>query len=322
MPNRVIPILELILASAIWGFAFVAQRKGNESLHPLLFNGLRFALGGILLLCLLWLRSFRGDQRPGREVLRSEKPELPKLQVLLLGSVLFIAASLQQIGLLWTSAGNAGFITGLYVVFVPLIGLWRSQKPGRSIIVAVLFAVAGLWLINRGSSIDATFGNMLVLISALFWALHVQLIDRLTKRFPSFILAIWQYLVCALLSLLCWGLGSLTGQIGKHSLQALGSGVRTAVLPLLYGGLASVGIAYTLQLHAQKSVAPAPASIILCLEAVFAMLGGWLLLSEGLSVYSLSGAGFLLAAMLISVFTVGTKTSTPKDRVPFQASAD
>jgi len=290
--RNLIPTLELILASAIWGLAFVAQRKGNESLHPMLFNGIRFALGALMLTLFQGLRGKKSNPFAGSQF----KPEL-----LLLGTVLFIAASLQQIGLLWTSAGSAGFITGLYVVFVPLIGYWRAQRPGKAIMAAVLLAVGGMWLINRGASLDAGFGNLLVLVSALFWALHVQLIDRLAKHFPSLTMAIWQYGVCALFSLLLWEAGNLTGLVERVSLTELGTGVRVALLPLLYGGLASVGIAYTLQLHAQKRVAPAPASIILCLEAVFAMLGGWLLLSEPLGLYSLSGAGMLLAAMLISV---------------------
>jgi len=303
MTHRLLPILELVLASAIWGIAFVAQRKGNESLNPLLFNGLRFALGTLaILLVSLWIT-------------RTSKPErfTFRPQFVLLGAVLFIAASLQQIGLLWTSAGSAGFITGLYVVFVPLIGLWRSQRPGKSIIAAVLFAVLGLWLINRGSSIDATFGNLLVLISALFWAFHVQLIDKLTCRYSSFELAIWQYLICALFSLLSWWLGNMLGWIAPRSLNSIGASIWQAALPLLYGGLASVGIAYTLQLHAQKSVPPAPASIILCLEAVFALLGGWMLLSERLTVYALSGAGLLLMAMLISVWASARAISADFD---------
>lgn len=299
MSRSVIPTLELILASAIWGFAFVAQRKGNESLHPLLFNGLRFALGAMA----LYVAARLTAPKDGHRV------KGIKMEPLLLGAVLFVAASLQQVGLLWTGAGSAGFITGLYVVFVPLIGLWRAQKPGRGILIAVLLAVAGLWFINRGAPLEASFGNMLVLISAVFWALHVQMIDKLTKQHASLDLAISQYLVCAVLSILSWGLDQIFALTGPASVSTVPNGVLTALLPLLYGGLASVGVAYTLQLHAQKRVPPAPASIILCLEAVFALLGGWLLLSEKLSGAALTGAALLLAAMLISIFSFQAEAS-------------
>jgi drug/metabolite transporter (DMT)-like permease len=233
MTPRLLPILELVLASAIW-LCICGPRKGNESLNPLFFKGLRFALGTLaILLVSLWITR---TSKPQRFTFRP--------QFVLLGAVLFIAASLQQIGLLWTSAGSAGFITGLYVVFVPLIGLWRSQRPGKSIIAAVLFAVLGLWLINRGSSIDATFGNLLVLISALFWAFHVQLIDKFTRRYSSIELAVWQYLLCALFSLLSWWLGNMLGWIAPRSLNSVGASIWQAALPLLYGGR-SVGIDYT-----------------------------------------------------------------------------
>lgn len=299
MSGRLLPILELVLASAIWGFAFVAQRKGNESLNPLLFNGLRFLMGAlVLLVAAKWLN---GNKHLADRRLRAE--------LAILGGVLFVAASLQQIGLLWTSAGSAGFITGLYVVFVPLIGIWRKQKTGRAVALSVLLAVAGLWLINRDAGLNAGFGNLLVLISAVFWAIHVQLIDKLTQRYSSLDLAIGQYTVCAILSILFWGLGQMFGVIEIKNYSTIAGGVVMAIIPLLYGGMASVGIAYTLQLHAQKRVAPAPASIILCLEAVFALLGGWLLLSERLSPASVCGAGLLMAAMLISVFASRVSTS-------------
>ncbi|NLK50722.1 MAG: DMT family transporter [Candidatus Cloacimonetes bacterium] len=289
------------MASAIWGFAFVAQRKGNESMHPLLFNSLRFAIGALALLPF---------------AIRKSKPSRPAkaswdMELILLGFILFIAASLQQIGMLWTGAGNAGFITGLYVVFVPLIGLFRGQKPAKFILLAILFAVTGLWLINQNSSLDASFGNLLVLISAIFWASHVQMIDRLTTRYPSLRLAIWQYGICATLSLLLWIITHILNILPHHTAHPnFSAALHAGMIPVLYGGLGSVAIAYTLQLHAQKKVAPAPASIILCLEAVFALFGGWLLLNEKLSLQSLGGAAALFAAMLISVYSTQKKLSS------------
>ncbi len=285
----------MLLTAAIWGFAFVAQRLGNDALNPLLFNGLRFGLGG---LAVLVLKAFRGRNT---SVDHSTKPHWSR--ILILGGVLFIAASLQQTGLLWTTAGSAGFITGLYVLFIPLFGLLAGHKLTPGMAVAAALAVAGLWLINSGAALDATFGNILVLISALFWALHVLLIGKYTKGTSSLDLAIGQYFVCALLS--------LAGGVLMLALKVAGFGIRisitkdvlAATAPILYGGIMSVGIAYTLQLHAQKRVKPQAAGIIMCSEAVFAMLGGILFLQERPPALAYLGAALVLAAMLV-----------PKDR--------
>jgi drug/metabolite transporter (DMT)-like permease len=285
----------LLLTAAIWGFAFVAQRLGNDALNPLLFNGLRFGLGG---LAVLILKVFILKRIPDAA---SGKP--PYGRILLLGTVLFIASSLQQTGLLWTTAGSAGFITGLYVVFIPLFGLLVGHILTRGMAVAVGLAVAGLWMINSGAALDATFGNVLVLISALFWALHVLLIGKYTQGTSSLHLAIGQYFVCALLS--------LAGGVLMLALKVAGFGIRisitkdvlAATAPILYGGIMSVGIAYTLQMHAQKRVKPQAAGIIMCSEAVFAMLGGILFLQERPPALAYLGAALVLAAMLV-----------PKDR--------
>jgi drug/metabolite transporter (DMT)-like permease len=274
--------LLLLLTAALWGFAFVAQRLGSESLDAFSFNALRFALGAIFVRFALY-KSFRK---------RSALIILP-------GTVLFVAASLQQIGIIFTSAGSAGFITGLYVVFVPLIGLLRGQRVTRKVITSILLAVIGLYLINSFKSLDVSLGNFLVLISAVFFAWHVQIVDKLSKIHPTGLLAFDQFAVCALLSTvsaLIWrGFIHPGGIISKAYLM----GIRAAFWPILYGGLISVGIAYTLQIKAQQKADPAPAAVIMCLEGVFALLGGWLLLSEELSARMLFGAGFLLGAMLL-----------------------
>lgn len=282
-----VPIFELILASAIWGFAFVAQRKGNETLHPLFFNALRFAIGSLFLLILILIKAPK------------TRPKL-KPDLLLLGCILFIAASLQQIGLLWTSAGSGGFITGLYVVFIPIIGIFKKQKLSKLVVASICLAVPGLWLINSGASVDATLGNLLVLISAIFWAMHVQYIDTIVTRYPSLLAAFSQYAICALISFIFWLGGMALRLIDPVSITNLSANLSKAIVPVLYSGIGSVGIAYTLQLHAQKKVAPAPAGIILCMEAVFALLGGWLLLNEQITWYSIGGAALLFTAMLVS----------------------
>ncbi len=292
----------LLLAAAIWGFAFVAQRKGMESLDPFTFNALRFALGALCVWLADQLAKSR-NRKPETELTAIAGAEtLPKpwKGPLALGFLLFLAASLQQIGMLWTGAGSAGFITGLYVVFVPLIGLGRRQRLNSRHSLAIVLSLAGLALINGRPDLQASLGNLLVLTGAVFWALHVQMIDSLTKSHPSLRLAWIQYGVCAVLSLA----GSLLYRSfqNKHwEYAGIWKAIQAAGLPLLYAGIMSVGVAFTLQLHAQKRVQPQAASVILCLEGVFAMFGGWLLLDERVSSVSFLGAAMLLAAMLVSV---------------------
>lgn len=276
------PNLLLLLTAALWGFAFVAQRKGMESLDAFSFNAIRFALGALFVRFAL-ARSFK----PKTEVLR-----LP-------GLILFIAATLQQIGIIYTDAGSAGFITGLYVLFVPIFGIALRKKISLKIIVPVIFAVAGLYLINSFANARVQLGNILVLISALFWAIHVLVVDKYGKLYPTAVLAFDQFGVCALLSFIM----AMFWRIFMHPFATLSgtylSNIGAAALPILYGGLISVGIAYTLQIKAQKKAEPAAAAVILCLEGVFAMLGGFLLLSESISVKKVIGALLLLIAMLI-----------------------
>jgi drug/metabolite transporter (DMT)-like permease len=187
--------LLLLLTAALWGFAFVAQRKGMESLDAFTFNALRFALGAIFVRLALH-KSFRN-----------------RASVLLLpGLVLFVAASLQQIGIIYTNAGSAGFVTGLYVVFVPLIGIFRGQKVNRRVSIAIVLAVAGLYLINSFQSLDVSLGNFLVLLSAVFFAWHVQIIDKFSKLHPAGVLA-FIFCVCALLSTLFACSGGLSGML-------------------------------------------------------------------------------------------------------------
>ncbi|HRY84756.1 MAG TPA: DMT family transporter [Candidatus Cloacimonadota bacterium] len=285
--------LYLVLTAAIWGFAFVAQRMGNAHLDPFLYNALRFALGALCIgIVALLSKQKQAVPRTGQRL---------RYSPLSLGLVLFIASSLQQTGMLWTTAGAAGFITGLYVVMVPLLGLFRGQKMQRLIWVSSVLAVAGLGLINDFSNLEASLGNALVLLGAIFWALHVQLVDKLRQSYDTLELAFTQYAVTAALSLvatLVWnGIKAPAYLISEALLLNIGK----AAGPILYGGIFSVGIAFSLQAYAQKRVAPARAAIILCSEAVFALFGGWLLLGEAVLLPMLIGSALVGLAMLIAV---------------------
>jgi drug/metabolite transporter (DMT)-like permease len=275
--------LLLLLTATIWGFAFVAQRLGMAHVGPLTFNGVRFALGALALLPLI-ARHRAGGWRPA----------VPTRTVILsgaaAGAALFAGASLQQVGLVYTTAGNAGFITGLYVVIVPLLGLLWRQPAGAGTWIGALMAAAGLYLLSITAEFTMAYGDLLELAGAVVWAGHVLLIGWLSPRMDPVELACGQFAVCSLLSL-----------AGAALLEPIRlEGIAAAALPILYGGLFSVGIAYTLQVVAQRHARPAHAAILLSLEAVFAALGGWLVLGETLTPRALCGCALMLAGMLLS----------------------
>jgi drug/metabolite transporter (DMT)-like permease len=278
----------LMLTATIWGFAFVAQRVGMEHVGPFTFNGVRFALGSLSLVPLMLLK------RKNPSAVALLVPPADRKTVVwggaLAGCALFMGASLQQVGLVYTTAGNAGFITGLYVVIVPILGLLWRQRPDLGTWIGAVLAAAGLYLLSVTAAFRIAFGDLLVLVGAFFWAVHVLIIGWLSPRIESILLACIQFAVCALLSLIT------AAALETTTLQ----GLMDAALPILYGGLLSVGVAYTLQVVAQRDARPAHAAIILSLESVFAALGGWLLLGELLSTRGLTGCGLMLAGMLLS----------------------
>lgn len=273
----------LLLAAAIWGFGFVAQRLGLNFMEPFAFNGIRFLLGSCSLLPLIWWFSRRSAEGA------SSERSLTKAG-LLAGSVLFIAATLQQVGLLYTTAAKAGFITGLYLILVPILGLLLKHSSGLTTWLGAGMALVGLYLLSINDDFSMSFGDMLQFIGALFWAVHILLIDHYSGRVSPLKLSAVQFAVCGLLSL---GVSLL---IETPNL----AGVLAGWQPILYAGLVSVGVAYTLQVVGQKSANPAHAAIILSLESVFAAVGGVWLLDETLSARAWVGCGLMLAGMLLS----------------------
>ena len=278
----------LLLTATIWGFAFVAQRVGMDYVGPFTFNGFRFALGSLTLVPLLLINNRQGA------ITKSPLP-LTKTRMIILGGglagfALFMGATLQQVGLVYTTAGKAGFITGLYVVIVPILGLFWKQQSGLGTWFGAILAAAGLYLLTITAQFTIALGDFLELAGAFFWAGHVLIIGWLSPRIDPIKLAFFQYTACSFLSLLT---AVITEVITLH-------GLFLATLPIAYGGLISVGIAYTLQVVAQRYAHPAHAAIILSLEAVFAAFGGWLILGETLSSRGLIGCSLMLAGMLLS----------------------
>ena len=278
----------LLLAAVIWGFAFVAQRIGMEYIGPFGFNGVRFALGGLALLPLLFRN---GSRRGGASSCHASAYTLPRLGGgLLAGLVLFCGASFQQVALIYTTAGNAGFVTGLYVVLVPILGVALGHRTHAGTWLGTGVAGLGLYLLSASEHLTFAAGDLLVLIGALFWACHVHIIGWLSPRQDPLKLALMQNGACAGLSLL------VSAAIEQNTV----SGYLAAAVPILYGGIMSVGVAYTLQVVAQMKVKPAHAAIILSLETVFAAIGGWALLGEVLTPRAMAGCGLMLCGMLVS----------------------
>jgi drug/metabolite transporter (DMT)-like permease len=288
----------LFLTAAIWGLAFVAQRVGMEHVGPLTFNGIRFALGALALTPLIMVLEkkrapgFAGADRKGMAV-----------GGLLLGLALFAGATLQQVGLAGpqlaefgleaSTAGKAGFITGLYVVLVPLFGLLLAQRPGWGTWVGAGLAVVGMYLLSVTADLTISFGDLLVLVGAFFWAGHVLLVGKLSPGLDgvdAIKLSTVQFAACAVLSLF--------GAVVTEEISL--AGIMGAAPAIAYGGLMSVGVAYTLQVVAQRDAQPAHAAIILSLESVFAAIGGWIMLGEVLTTRGLVGCGLMLAGMVLS----------------------
>ncbi|MDQ7006308.1 MAG: DMT family transporter [Acidobacteriota bacterium] len=283
--GNILSDLLLLLAALIWGTAFVAQRAGMEVMGPLLFNGVRFGLGALVVLPLVLRRRSRSIPPGGRRGLLAAGVAL--------GSVLFAGATLQQIGLVETTAGKAGFITGLYVVIVPLLGMVFGRRPRAGAAVGAALAAWGLYLLSVTGSWQIEPGDGVVLVAAFFWAGHVLLVGRFAGRYPGIPLAMIQFLVCSTFSLV----GALLFEQPRWGHLAEGW------VSLVWAGAFSVGVAYTLQVVAQRKARPSHAAVILSLEAVFAALAGWVFLDERLGTRGWIGCSLMLGGMFAAQYT-------------------
>lgn len=273
----------------------MAQRAGMEFLGPFTFNGFRFLLGSLFLVPFLFIdnrHSRLNNTAPGKYLSRNFL-----LKGGITGLVLFCAVSLQQIGIIYTTAGRAGFITGLYVIIVPFLGLFWRKPSRRGIWFGAIFAVIGLYLLSNWIDEKIILGDLIVLLSAFLWALHVHIIDWLVQKSNALKLAFMQFCACALISLV---IALLIEEVSYDVLVE-------AIIPILYAGPVSVGIGYTLQVIAQTEAHPSHAAIILSLEAVFAAVGGWIILGEILSVKEIFGCILMLMGMLLSVIQLERK---------------
>jgi drug/metabolite transporter (DMT)-like permease len=284
----------LLITATIWGFAFVAQRAGMEFVGPFTFNAIRFALGGISLTPLLLLNRKRKFKQSNSSLLQNKYYVLGGISA---GIILFLGSTFQQTGIVYTTAGKAGFITGLYIIIVPVFGLIFKQQTSFGTWIGAAIAVAGLYLLSIKEGLSIELGDLLVLISAFFWASHVILIGFISSKTDPIQLAFFQFLICSFLSLIAAVITEVS------TIQ----NIMDASMPILYAGICSVGIAYTLQVVAQREAHPSHAAIIMSLEAVFAVIGGWLVLGEIIPMKGLIGCALMLAGMIFSQLSSNIK---------------
>jgi len=297
----------LLLAAMIWGFAFVAQRVGMRHVGPFTFNAVRFALGSLALLPLAV--RLHGRKNGLKAPPPASGPAVPGIAGgdgavaasagfgrtalaggAAAGAVIFFGASFQQVGVVYTTAGKAGFITGLYVILVPILGLLVGRRTGAGTWLGSVMAAAGLYLLSFDGPLSIAKGDALVLAGTVFWAVHVLMIGSLTRRIEPVILAMIQFAACSMLS---FAAALLTETMALSS-------IIDAAVPILYGGLISVGIAYTLQVVAQRHSPPSHAAVLLSLETVFAVIGGWILLGETIPAPGLIGCLLMFGGIVAS----------------------
>ncbi|MEH6490673.1 DMT family transporter [Halopseudomonas sp.] len=275
----------MLLTAMIWGSTFVAQRLGMDHIGPFLYTGLRFMVGALAVMPLIWLlRKPASANAPSR----LSKPML--LGSLALGGALTLGINLQQIGLMFTTVTNSGFITGLYVILVPVFGLFIGMRTHKGTWAGALLAVVGMVLLSVGPGFTVASGDWLQLIGAACWAVHVLMVGALASRYDPILVSFIQFMVCAVVS--------LTLALVFEPIQW--PMIQQALPAILYGGVLAVGVAFTLQVVAQKDAITSHAAIILSLEAVFAALAGWLILGETLSPRGLLGCALMLGGMLIA----------------------
>lgn len=290
MTKEIKSVFILLLTAAIWGLAFVAQRMGMEYVGAFTFNGIRFALGSVSLLPVIYFfdKSSKAENSSAEKVDADLKTTIKSGAIA--GCILFIAASLQQVGLIYTTAAKAGFITSLYIVLVPILGIFLKQKTHPTTWIGAVTAAVGLYFISINEDFTIQFGDLLQLIGAFFWAAHIQVIDKFVKNVNAIKLSSVQFAVCSVLSI-------VTAIIFEDISI---SGIYDALVPILYGGIMSVGVAYTLQAVGQRHAKPSHAAIALSMEAVFAAIGGILILNETMPMRGYLGSALMLAGMLIT----------------------
>lgn len=286
--------LMLLLTAAIWGSAFVAQSIGMDYIGPFTFNGLRSVIAGLVLLPVIALMRRRGMAKPTGETRRQTW-----IGGLWCGVVLFVASAFQQFGMVTADAGKAGFITALYIVIVPIAGLLLKKRVRPVVWVAVAVAAVGLYLlcVAPGQGLSMQRGDLLVLCCAFLFSAHILVIDHFSPRADGVMMSCIQFFVAGALGLI--GMVLFETPTVPNILACAG--------PILYAGVLSSGVGYTLQILAQRNTNPTIASLLMSLESVFAALAGWLILGESFTGREFAGALLMFGAIVLAQLPQRTK---------------
>lgn len=276
------------MATVIWGSTFIAQSVGMDLIEPFTFQAVRCGLAVVFLLPVIFLFDKKKDKNARYFQLWKNK----KLWIsgCIIGFSLFLAGGLQQMGLVYTAPGKAGFITALYIVLVPVLGLFLKQRPPLSAWISVLIATVGMYLLSCAGVSDINIGDLLLMGCAAAYAVQITLIDRMAGDLDGLRLNCIQALVTAVLS-------AITMVVTEK--PDMGN-ILACWLPLGYSGILSMGVAYSLQIVGQKYLAPTPASLIMSLESVFALLCSWLILDEKMTAPELWGCILVFCAVILS----------------------
>ena len=279
----------LLITSIIWGTAFVAQSEGMNYVEPFTYNAMRTLLGGVVLIPVMILFRF-SDKRNGKEK-SSCSLKNTVIGGICCGIALFIASSFQQAGIAQTTAGKAGFVTALYIVIVPMIGIFLHKKMPLRMWLFIAIALAGFWLLCIKQDIGISSGDLLVFFGAIFFAVHITVIDYFNqKKTDGVLMSCIQFFTAGLLMLICMFI------FEKPTIpNIMGAGGT-----ILYAGILSCGVAYTLQILGQKHTNPTLATMLMSLESVFAALSGWLILGEKLSIKEFIGCVLIFAAVILA----------------------
>jgi len=293
----------LLIGAAIWGSAFVAQDVAMGYAGPYTFNAMRYFIGALSLLPVILvsdrIAARRHPDRDPADVKAMHRRSW--LSGIIAGLALIIPTTMQQMGIVYTTAGKAGMITGMYIIAVPLLGLFLGKKCGLNVWIAVALGVIGMYLLCVTGEFTVSGGDIILLVSIIFWAIQILVIDHYAPDVDCFRMVCIEFLVCAVLSLIPMFIFEQLPD--RNALMG-------TLLPVLYVGIFSCGVAYTLQPLGQRDTPPAAASLIMSLESVFAALTGYIILGDGFTGRELIGCGLMLAASVLAQLPLKNKNAS------------
>lgn len=296
MKQQIKSSLILLLTATIWGVAFVAQSVGMEYIGPFTFNAIRCVLGGLVLIPVILV--LKKKKETGTENQEKEDKKTLWMGGIACGVILCIASNLQQFGIMEASVGKSGFFTALYIVMIPVIGIFIGKRPGIKLWFCVALAVVGMYLLcMKDGSFTIERADIMLLLCALAFSFHILVVDYFSPKVDGVKMSCIQFFVCGVLS----AVGMLFTETPDIS------NIQAAWLPLLYAGLLSCGVGYTLQIVGQKGINPVIASLIMSLESVISALAGWVILGQVLSPKEILGCVLMFVAIIITQIPIGNK---------------